>query len=251
MPDVDEYRSAQMFPVLTGAQMARLAVHGARRSAAAGETMFEPGVSDPGIHVVLSGSLEVVRPDVAGDDIVTVLSTGQFTGEVSSLSGRRTLVRGRMRAAGEVLVLDGDSLRQVIQRDSDLSEVLMRTFILRRVALLARGFGDATLVGSRHSARTLRLQEFFTRNGHARALAPHPSAASPRDKPPAGLCRGGHSLGEREAGRICGRRGIHLRSACSSSAGYVRQASESGGQRSTWGTVRPNKMRRRGVIPGV
>jgi len=71
-----------------------------------------------------------------------------------------------MREAGDVLVLPRESLRDVIQGDSDLSEILMRAFILRRVALLASGFGDATVVGSRHSAGTLRLQEFFTRNGH-------------------------------------------------------------------------------------
>ena len=44
--------------------------------------------------------------------------------------------------------------------------MLMRAFILRRVALIARGLGDATLIGSAHNAGTLRLQEFFTRNGH-------------------------------------------------------------------------------------
>jgi thioredoxin reductase (NADPH) len=87
------------------AQIARVALHGSRRVVAAGETTFEPGTADPGIHIVLSGTLEVVRPGAAGDDLVTVLGAGQFTGEVSSLSGRRTLVRGRMREAGEVLVL--------------------------------------------------------------------------------------------------------------------------------------------------
>jgi thioredoxin reductase (NADPH) len=42
----------------------------------------------------------------------------------------------------------------------------MRAFILRRVGLLSHGLGDAMLIGSKHSAGTLRLQEFFTRNAH-------------------------------------------------------------------------------------
>jgi len=155
-----------MFPTLTEAQIARIAQHATRRSVAAGEILFEQGAANVGIHVILSGTLEVVRPSVAGEDKVTVHGAGQFTGEVSSLSGRRSLVRGTMREAGDVLVLPRESLRDVIQGDSDLSEILMRAFILRRVALLASGFGDATVVGSRHSAGTLRLQEFFTRNGH-------------------------------------------------------------------------------------
>ena len=42
----------------------------------------------------------------------------------------------------------------------------MRAFILRRVSLIARGWGDVVLVGSQYSPSTLRLREFLTRNGH-------------------------------------------------------------------------------------
>jgi thioredoxin reductase (NADPH) len=42
----------------------------------------------------------------------------------------------------------------------------MRAFILRRVELVAHGLGDVILVGSTHSAATLRIKEFLTRNGH-------------------------------------------------------------------------------------
>jgi thioredoxin reductase (NADPH) len=47
-----------------------------------------------------------------------------------------------------------------------LSEILLRAFLLRRVELIAHGFGDVVLVGSRHSPGTLRIQEFLTRNSH-------------------------------------------------------------------------------------
>jgi thioredoxin reductase (NADPH) len=67
---------------------------------------------------------------------------------------------------GDLLVLDPQGFRRLIQEDPELSELLMRAFILRRVELIARGAGDATLIGSAHSAGTLRLQEFFTRNSH-------------------------------------------------------------------------------------
>ncbi len=50
--------------------------------------------------------------------------------------------------------------------DPELSELFMRAFILRRVALFAEQFGDAIVIGSRHSADTLRIQAFLTRNGH-------------------------------------------------------------------------------------
>jgi len=63
-------------------------------------------------------------------------------------------------------VIDAQGLRRLVQEDPEVSEILMRAFILRRVALIADGLGDATLIGSVHSAATLRLQEFFTRNTH-------------------------------------------------------------------------------------
>ena len=53
-----------------------------------------------------------------------------------------------------------------MQTDAELSEILMRAFILRRVELIAAGIGDVVLVGSTHSAGTLRVKEFLTRNGH-------------------------------------------------------------------------------------
>jgi thioredoxin reductase (NADPH) len=155
-----------MFPQLSDAQLQRISRYGVRRPVPAGEVLFDQGTAALGIHVVLSGALEIVRPGLLGDDLITVHHAGEFTGEVNVLAGRRALVRGRMVEGGDVLVIDPQGLRRLILEDSEVSEVLMRAFILRRVALIARGAGDATLIGSVHSADTLRLQEFLTRNGH-------------------------------------------------------------------------------------
>jgi len=73
-------------------------------------------------------------------------------------------VQGRVVEDGEVVVVDREHLRALVQRDSELSEILMRAFILRRVALIAQGGGGLVLLGSRHSAGTLKLREFLVRN---------------------------------------------------------------------------------------
>src|SRR5213083_2888486 len=54
----------------------------------------------------------------------------------------------------------------LVQIDSELSEILMRAFILRRVEMIAHEFGDVVIVGSTHAPGTLRVKEFLTRNGH-------------------------------------------------------------------------------------
>ena len=65
-----------------------------------------------------------------------------------------------------MIELDREHLLALVQTDSELSEIFMRAFILRRVELIAHGFGDVVLVGSSHSPGTLRIKEFLTRNGH-------------------------------------------------------------------------------------
>jgi thioredoxin reductase (NADPH) len=85
---------------------------------------------------------------------------------MTMISGRRGLVRGRVTEAGEFLEMSSSDLRTLVARDAELSEIFMRAFILRRVALISRGLGNVILLGSRHSAQTLRLREFLTRNGH-------------------------------------------------------------------------------------
>jgi thioredoxin reductase (NADPH) len=53
-----------------------------------------------------------------------------------------------------------------VQTDGELSDILLRAFILRRVELISHGHGNVVLIGSRHSPGTLRIEEFLTRNGH-------------------------------------------------------------------------------------
>ena len=65
-----------------------------------------------------------------------------------------------------MIELDREHLLALVQTDSELSEILMRAFILRRVELIAQGLGDVVLVGSNHCSGTLRVKEFLTRNGH-------------------------------------------------------------------------------------
>ena len=166
MSNVVVERRHQVFPELNDAQLRRIARYGERRHALAGEILYDQGASALGIHVVLSGAVEIVRPGILGDELITVQRAGEFTGEVNVLAGRRSLVRARMLEEGDVLVIGPQGLRRLIQEDPELSEMLMRAFILRRVVLIARGSGDATLIGSAHSAGTLRLQEFLTRNAH-------------------------------------------------------------------------------------
>ena len=156
----------QMFPKLNDAQMARVAAFGEQRQARPGEILFERGDAHHSVFVVLEGSIELVGISSAGETVVAVLGSGMFTGEVSQLSGRRSLVRCRARVASALLEIGRANLRRIMQTDAALGEILLRAFMLRRVYLISHSVGDAVLIGSSHSGDTLRLREFLTRNGH-------------------------------------------------------------------------------------
>jgi thioredoxin reductase (NADPH) len=159
-------RGEAMFPVLTAAQLARFAAHGTRRPIARGDLLFEASEASAPFFVITAGEVEFVRPAGGTETLVATLRAGQFTGEIYLLSGRRTLVRARVTEAGEVIELDREQLLALVQADSELSEILMRAFILRRAELIAKGLGDVVLLGSDHCSGTLRVREFLIRNGH-------------------------------------------------------------------------------------
>ncbi len=155
-----------MFPVLTAAQCERIAAHGRRRATAQGEVLYDVGAMPLPFIVVVSGEIELLHPSEPTDTLIQALGPGQFTGEFNLLAGRRALARARVREAGEVLELSREQLQLLIQTDSELSEILMRAFILRRVALMERGLGDVVLIGSEFCAGTLRVKQFLARNAH-------------------------------------------------------------------------------------
>jgi len=165
MTEMYAERRDQMFPKLTQAQIARISGVGERRKVRSGEVLFELGEQNTRFFVVIEGAIEIVRPVDGREERITVLGPGEFTGEINMLSARRNLVRARALDVGSIVVVDREHVRALVQRDFELSEILMRAFILRRVALIAQGGSGLVLIGSRHSRRTLEIREFLSRNG--------------------------------------------------------------------------------------
>jgi thioredoxin reductase (NADPH) len=156
----------QAFPVLTASQIDRVLPMGKVRQVQTGEILFQPGDTNVPFFVLLSGRMEIVQPDLTGERPIATHGQGEFTGEMTMISGHRCLVLGRTTEPGEFLELTGDGLRSLIAKDAELSEIFMKAFILRRLELIRSGQGNFILMGSRHSAKTLQLREFLSRNGH-------------------------------------------------------------------------------------
>ena len=159
-------REDQLWPTLTPAQIARIEKHGHRRAAQPGAVLMEAGGAEFPLFVVIHGELEVVRPSCDEEQLVATYRPGQFSGEINMLAGRRSVVSVRATKPAEVIEVPRTEVLALVQADSELSEIMMRAFILRRVMLLEKGLGDVVILGSEFSARTLHVREFLARNAH-------------------------------------------------------------------------------------
>ena len=166
VPEISPAHAALMFPTLTPAQIARIAAHGGERAIARGDVLVEAGDPTVPFFVVRSGEIEIIRPSSLGDALVAVHGPGKFTGEANMILGRRSLTRARATEPGAVVELTREKLLSLVQTDAEIGEIVMRAYIYRRIELAAHGIGDVVLVGSAHSAGTLRIKEFLSRNGH-------------------------------------------------------------------------------------
>lgn len=153
------------FPMLTAAQIARMAVRGRRRPTTLGEVLYDAGDRSVPLFVVVSGELQVVRPE-PGDTLIATHARSQFSGECAVVTGRSSIFRVRVSEPGEVIQLDRDQLLALVQTDAELSEMLLGAFLQRRLGLIAGNLGDVVVIGSTHDPGTLHVREFLTRNEH-------------------------------------------------------------------------------------
>jgi thioredoxin reductase (NADPH) len=153
-------------PILSQAQIDRIRPIAKPRKVSADEVLYRPNDDTPPVFVVLSGAIRILAVAAGQEQIVTTYSTGQFSGELLMIAGRKSIYKCQVTEAGELLELSAANLRALIGRDAELSETFMKAFLARRLSLQETGQGNVVVLGSRYSANTLAVREFLTRDGH-------------------------------------------------------------------------------------
>jgi thioredoxin reductase (NADPH) len=160
-------REAQIFPHLPPEMRERIAAYGTDETLPKNTTVFERGQRGVDFFLVLEGAIEIFEIDEREQaKVFTTHRAGQFTGELDLFNEREILVSGRTASPSRVIRVPRAAFRRLISTEPDIAEILMRAFILRRIGLIQHGQGGVVLVGSGHSADTLRLVSFMTRNGY-------------------------------------------------------------------------------------
>ena len=152
-------------PTLDSEQIERIRSVAQVRQVRSGEILYEPSQPDVPLFIVLEGTVSITRTGEE-DKILAVREAGQFTGEMSVISGNRSLLTARVTATGTLLELTREKVLALMAKDTELGEILMGAFVARRLLMIQLGEGNVVLFGSKTSSRTLALREFLTRNSH-------------------------------------------------------------------------------------
>ena len=178
-------RVGQTFPQLDQEMASRVASYGSEENIEAGTLLFERGQRGVDFFLVLSGSIEIFDTDARGvPNVFAVHHERQFTGEMDLFNDRQILVSGAAGAGTRVVRVRRADFRRLVIGESDIGEIIMRAFILRRVGFIRHTKGGVTLAGPAHNGDMLRLQAFMTRNGY-----PHRVLDTERDADSEGFLR--------------------------------------------------------------
>jgi thioredoxin reductase (NADPH) len=163
--------SGEAFPTLTAEQLARLRSYGTSAAVAVGDTVFEAGDKSMDLIVVDEGRVDIVRAATheGPEEVVATHGAGRFLGELTLLTGQVLYLTGRVVQQGHVHRISPQRFRELMDADPELSDLLLRAFLARRMFLREGAAAQALeIVGSSLSGATLALRTYA-----ARQLLPH------------------------------------------------------------------------------
>ena len=148
------------FPVLDDAQIAQAGQCTTLlpRRCQDGETLIAVGDRAFKFFIVKSGEIEVL--DHSGDEPTTIVihHKGQFTGDISHLTGMPAIFSAIARNGCEVFEISGEALRHLLNQCPALSDIILQSFIARRQLLReSPNFIGLRVIGSRYSPDTFRV----------------------------------------------------------------------------------------------
>lgn len=164
-------RKEQMFPRLDPSMVQRIALYGHEEHVSAGTVLFQRGERGVDFFLVLDGLVEIFDLDKYGHpNVFTMYAARQFSGEMNMFNRRAVMASARAAMDSRVIRVLASDFHRMVAAEADISEIIMRAFILRRVGLIRMGYGGVVVVGPGHSADTLRIERFLVRNGYPHRL---------------------------------------------------------------------------------
>jgi thioredoxin reductase (NADPH) len=165
------HREAQTFPRLPLEMVDRLRSYGSEAFIEAGEFIYQRGDRQASFYLVLSGEIEIFDDDLHGNrQVFWSYHERQFSGEMNLFNGREMLSGGQARVGTRVIRLTQQQFQRMMLRENDIAEIVIRAYILRRVAFIRYRHGGVILLARSQCGDSLRLERFMTRNGYPHTI---------------------------------------------------------------------------------
>jgi thioredoxin reductase (NADPH) len=155
------------FPTLDETQISQLArcTDASPKLYQDGQALFRVGEHDMKFFIVKSGEVEIV--DYSGDTpkTITIHRKGEFTGDISHVTGLPAVVSAIAKGDCEVYEVTGEALRRALNQCPAISDIILQAFIARRQLLReSPDFTGLRVIGSRYSPDTFRVRDFLSKN---------------------------------------------------------------------------------------
>ncbi|WP_261877320.1 FAD-dependent oxidoreductase [Mycobacterium marinum] len=157
---------AEAFPVFDVGQLTRFREYGQQSQVGVGELLFQAGQPTYDLIILVSAAAETFRRDNTdgGEVILAQHGPGQFLGELNLLTGQATYLSTRVVDPGEIVRISPAGFRELMNRDTELSDLMLRALLARRQRLRTGDAAQAVhLIGSAFSAPAMTLRTWLAR----------------------------------------------------------------------------------------
>ena len=118
-------KATRLFPHLPPETIEQLRRRGTEAELADGAFLWREGDVDYDFWVVLDGEVRITKQVGAEDTLLVIHGPGEFTGEISILTGTPAIATGRALGPTRVLRIPASTFRQIIAEDSPLAGVIL------------------------------------------------------------------------------------------------------------------------------
>ena len=161
---IDRETNQEAFPKLSESDLTELSQFGESQTFEDGETLLKAGEKEFDFYIIESGEVEILDSSSGEDRIITISGEREFIGDLANLKGSpancSVVARGKCR----VIAIAPDKLREILNKNSHLSDLILQTFIARREALEESDFVGLRVIGPKGCSDTFRIRDFLAKN---------------------------------------------------------------------------------------
>jgi len=123
--------SETLFPRLTGEALERVREQGTEMELEPGAVLFKEGDTDYHFFVVLEGEVRVTKKVGSEETLLAVHEPGEFSGEISMLTGGPAIATGRAVGKIRVIRVEPDKFRRLVAESPPVGRVVLTAIVQR------------------------------------------------------------------------------------------------------------------------